>query len=190
MAVIAQDTTLDGVKLVQPRRFGDDRGYFSEVFKDVDLAEALGFAPSFVQDNESLSAKTGTLRGLHYQLGEFAQAKLVRVASGAVIDVAVDIRKSSPSFGSHVAVKLTAEEGNQLWIPAGFAHGFLTLTDNTIVNYKTTNYYNADSDRSMSWSDSELAVDWGGSVDASLLSEKDANAPSFSELSEKGEVFE
>ncbi len=189
MAVTVQDTALDGVKVVQPRRFADDRGYFSEVFVARDLTEGLGFAPNFVQDNESMSAKTGTLRGLHYQLGDHAQAKLVRVASGAVIDVAVDIRESSPSFGKHVAVKLSSEEGNQLWIPEGFAHGFLTLEDNTLVSYKTTNYYNAESDRSMSWSDDDLAVDWQEFVDSSLLSAKDAAAPSFSELVEKGEVF-
>lgn len=189
MAIAIEDTRLAGVKIVQPRRFGDDRGYFAEVFKEAALGEALGFLPDFVQDNESMSAKVGTLRGLHYQLGDSVQAKLVRVASGAVIDVAVDIRKSSPNFGTYVAVKLTSEVGNQLWIPEGFAHGFLTLTANTVVNYKTTNYYDAASDRSMNWADPDLAIDWSASVDEDLLSDKDRSAPSFAELTEKGDVF-
>ena len=174
-------TGLEGVIEVRPRRFGDQRGWFSEVYKRDEFADG-GIADDFVQDNESFSAPAGTLRGLHYQLQPYAQAKLVRVLRGSVLDVAVDIRRSSPTFGRHVTVTLTAADGNQLYVPTGFAHGFLTLENDVHVAYKVSARYAPETERAIRWDDPELAIDWprpGGA--APVLSDKDAAAPILAE---------
>jgi len=173
-------TRLPEVKLITPRRFGDDRGYFSETWNAARLAEA-GLAIPFVQDNESLSAKAGTLRGLHYQAPPFAQTKLVRVARGAVLDVAVDARRGSPTYGAWVAEELSAATGAQLLVPRGFLHGFLTLTDETLVIYKVDNPYDATSDGSVAWDSPELGITWGIDPGEVVLSGKDQAAPRFAD---------
>jgi len=180
MAKIEQ-TALDGVLLVTPRRFGDDRGYFSETYNKRVFEEA-GLAADFIQDNQSFSRTKGTVRGLHYQAPPYAQAKLVRVVQGAVMDIAVDARKGSPSFGKHVSAVLSADNGAQLFVPEGFLHGFATLEADTLVIYKVNNYYNADADGSVRWNDPDLGLDWGiGDIEATL-SQKDAAAPSWSKF--------
>jgi dTDP-4-dehydrorhamnose 3,5-epimerase len=179
---------LGGAQLIEVRRFGDDRGYFSETF-NAKTAAGLGVVDDFVQDNESLSATAGTIRGLHYQVSPHAQGKLVRVVVGAVIDVVVDIRAGSPTFGDHAMVRLDGINGLQLWIPPGFAHGFCSLESNMVMAYKVTDFYNAEADRSMQWNDSELGIIWPGIADPSSLSAKDSEAPTFAELRAKGELF-
>ncbi|MDH4414445.1 MAG: dTDP-4-dehydrorhamnose 3,5-epimerase [Rhizobium sp.] len=176
---------LDGVLTVSPQRFGDDRGYFAETFRrDLFSQNAGDF--TFVQDNQSLSADKGTIRGLHFQLAPKAQGKLVRCVSGAVFDVAVDLRSGSPTFGRHVSVELSAENGMQLWVPPGFAHGFCTLTENTIVAYKVTDYYSAAHDRGVLWDDPELAIQWPVDGASVRTSDKDSRQPRLAQL---GEVF-
>jgi len=171
-----RSTVLPEVKILTPRRFGDARGYFSETWSAARMREAgLDFA--FIQDNESLSATQGTLRGLHYQAPPFAQAKLVRVGQGAILDVAVDARRGSPTFGRWVAETLSAENGAQLLVPRGFLHGFVTLTPDTLVIYKVDNVYDAASDGSVAWDDADLGVDWG--VAEPVISDKDRKAPAF-----------
>jgi dTDP-4-dehydrorhamnose 3,5-epimerase len=169
-------TSLEGVVEVVPAKFGDDRGFFSETY-NFNFLSMSGININFVQDNHSLSRHKGVLRGLHYQLPPFAQDKLVRVLRGSVLDVAIDIRLNSPSYGSWVAVVLSAEKGNQLLIPKGFAHGFLTLEDNTEFFYKVSDYYSAEHDRSISYADPEIGIDWGIDPSNLILSEKDKNAP-------------
>ena len=169
---------LDGVVVVTPARHGDARGYFSETWNRRRLAEA-GIDASFVQDNESLSATPGTVRGLHYQAPPAAQAKLVRVIAGAIRDVVVDVRAGSPGFGQWVAVELSAEAGNQLFVPRGFLHGFVTLTPDVLVQYKVDNFYDAAADGSVAWNDPDLGIDWGIAPDAAVVSAKDAAAPAF-----------
>lgn len=175
------ETAIAGVKLIQPRRHADARGFFSEVFRK-DLLERHGVAADFVQDNQSLSREAGTVRGLHFQVPPFAQAKLVRVVAGAAIDVAVDIRRGSPSFGQHVAVRLSAEDGNQIFIPEGFAHGFCTLEPDTELFYKVTRYYSAEHDRGLRWNDPALAIDWPVAPGEARLSERDLRHPGLSDL--------
>lgn len=170
-----------GPVLVTPRRFGDHRGFFLETYSARDFA-ALGIPDVFVQDNHSLSAKPGTVRGLHFQLPPHAQAKLVRVLRGAILDIAVDIRRSSPSFGQHVAVELTAENAQQLFIPAGFAHGFCTLSPDTEVAYKVTDLYAPECDRGIAWNDPDLALPWPFDATAVQLSDKDRRAPRLRDL--------
>ena len=160
--------------LIQPTRFGDDRGWFSETYNRDRLAN-LGFNQVFVQDNLSFSAHKGTLRGLHYQSPPMAQGKLVQVLTGAIVDVAVDIREGSPSYGQHINVELTADTGRQLWVPPGFLHGFVTLEDSTRVAYKVTAPYSKDHDGSIAWNDPAFNIDWG--TDAPILSDKDKIAP-------------
>ena len=169
------------VKRVTPARFGDARGYFSETYNAKAFGKA-GIDCTFVQDNESLSAQKGTLRGLHYQAPPFAQAKLVRVLKGAILDVAVDARKGSPSFGKWVSAELSAENGAQLFVPAGFLHGFLTLEPDTYVAYKVDNYYDKASDGAVKWDDPDLAIDWGENVSNVTTSDKDASAQSWQEF--------
>ena len=170
-------TEIRDVVEVRPKRFGDHRGWFSEVYKRGVLADA-GIEIDFLQDNESLSATPGTLRGLHYQLHPAAQDKLVRVLRGSILDVAVDIRRGSPTFGHHVSRTLTADEGNQLLVPVGFAHGFLTLEADVHVAYKVSAPYAPDAERAIRWDDPTLAIDWADVGGASpTLSEKDAVAP-------------
>jgi dTDP-4-dehydrorhamnose 3,5-epimerase len=168
------ETDLPEVRILRPRRYGDARGYFADTW-NADRMAAAGLAYGFCQDNESLSAAAGTLRGLHYQAPPFAQAKLVRVVRGAVLDVAVDARRGSPRFGRWVSARLTAEGGEQILVPRGFLHGFVTLEPGTLVIYKVDARYDAASDGSVAWDDPDLAIDWG--VDAPVLSEKDAKAP-------------
>lgn len=173
-------TDLPEVKVLTPRRFGDPRGYFAETWNAGRMA-AAGLSTQFVQDNESLSARPGTLRGLHYQSPPFAQAKLVRVARGAVRDVAVDARRGSPTYGRWVAEVLSAETGAQLLVPRGFLHGFVTLEPDTLVLYKVDNGYDAASDGSVLWNGAGLDIDWGVGPSEVTLSDKDRAAPAFAE---------
>ena len=168
------ETSLPDVYILEPKVFGDHRGWFMESWSQRKMEDA-GLFYTFVQDNQSYSSKKGTLRGLHFQNGEASQAKLVRCAKGAVLDVAVDLRKGSPTYKKWVAVELSAENKRQLLIPRGFAHGFLTLTDDVEFMYKADNYYNQPAERSILWSDPELGIDWG--VEEPVLAEKDGKAP-------------
>ena len=181
MNVIA--TAIPDVLIFEPKIFGDARGFFMESFNQKIFDEAVGRHVEFVQDNHSRSSK-GVLRGLHYQIQQ-PQGKLVRVAGGAVFDVAVDIRKSSPTFGKWVGVELTAENQRQLWVPEGFAHGFLVLSETADFLYKTTNYYAPAHERSIRWNDSSIAIEWPISNLAPALSQKDAKGQELSEA----EVF-
>jgi len=173
-------TAIADVKVLEPTRHGDRRGYFAEVYNHKLLAGA-GIDVAFVQDNQSLSAQRGVVRGLHYQLPPFSQAKLVRVLRGRILDVAVDIRKSSPTFGEHVTVELSAENFRQVFVPAGFAHGFVTLEDDTELFYKVSNYYAPDHERGVQWNDPDLAIDWPGDHATAILSDKDAKLPPLSQ---------
>jgi dTDP-4-dehydrorhamnose 3,5-epimerase len=173
----AIQTAIPEVIIFEPKVFGDERGFFLESFNQKIFEEATGLKRDFVQDNHSKSSK-GVLRGLHYQLPPMAQGKLVRVVQGEVFDVAVDIRKSSPTFGQWVGVHLSAENKRQLWIPEGFAHGFLTLSDTAEFLYKTTNYYSPADEGSIVWRDSDLAIAWPETGEI-LVSAKDQVAPSF-----------
>lgn len=179
------NTILEGVKIVVPKVFFDDRGYFFESFNDKEFREKV-CDTTFVQDNQSKSCK-GTLRGLHWQAPPFAQSKLVRVTKGSVIDVAVDIRVGSPTFGKHVAVELTDENNLQLFIPRGFAHGFIALTDNVIFQYKCDNLYNKESERAVRWD----SINWDlekYNIETPLLSDKDKVHKLLSEIN-KNELF-
>lgn len=169
------------VKRIIPARFRDDRGYFSEIYNRRRLAE-LGIEADFCQDNHSLSTAEGTLRGLHFQAPPFAQAKLVRVLRGAILDVAVDAREGSPTFGRHVSTELSAENGAQLFVPAGFLHGFVTRAPDTEVAYKVNAHYDRTSEGSVLWNDPDLAIDWGIPSDAVILSGKDAIAPIWADF--------
>ena len=173
-------TDIEGVWIIEPRVFGDHRGYFFESFSLRDFEEHAG-PVAFVQDNESFSAKKGVLRGLHFQKGDKAQAKLLRVVQGSVLDVAVDIRPGSPTFGKSVKVVLSGENKRQFFIPRGFAHGFLVLEDNTIFQYKCDDFYAPEAEGSYRWNDPAFAIDWGISPDEVILSEKDARAPFYEE---------
>jgi len=163
---------IEGLLLITPRVFEDDRGYFFESFNQESFEKAVGEAVVFCQDNESYSHKN-VLRGLHFQKSPFAQGKLVRVSRGAVLDVAVDIRKESATYGQSQKVLLTAENKQQFWIPAGFAHGFIALEDDTVFNYKCTNYYHKESEGGLNWNDPILNIDWGNDG-SPLLSQKDS----------------
>ena len=175
---------LDGVLEISPRKFGDDRGFFSETYNAKSFAGA-GIDLKFVQDNHFYSAAKGVVRGLHYQLPPFAQDKLVRVIRGTILDVAVDIRKRSPTFGKWVALEVSADKWNQILVPKGFAHGFMTLADNTEVIYKVTNYYSPEHDRSIRFDDPAIGIDWPLPSSGVQLSEKDQKAPLFADA----EVF-
>jgi dTDP-4-dehydrorhamnose 3,5-epimerase len=172
---------LDGVIEITPVRYGDDRGFFSETWNR-HTWEAVGIAIDFVQDNQSLSAASGTLRGLHFQLPPRAQTKLVRVLTGAIFDVAVDIRKGSPTFGRWVFVELSREKWNQLLVPAGFAHGFVTLVPNTEVAYKVSDTYSPEHERVIRFDDPALGIAWPQSLQPYQLSTKDRAAPLLSEI--------
>jgi dTDP-4-dehydrorhamnose 3,5-epimerase len=172
-------TKLKGLLIIEPRVFGDERGFFFESFNEKAFAEATGVTPNFVQDNHSKSAK-GVLRGLHYQLPPKAQGKLVRVVQGEVFDVAVDIRKSSPTYGQWVGEVLSAENKKQLWIPPGFAHGFLTLSDTAEFLYNTTDYWSPEHERAIIWNDATLSIDWPLNGLVPQLADKDAAAVAFS----------
>ena len=171
-------TELSGLLIIDPKVFGDDRGYFFESF-NAEVFASAGLIADFVQDNESRSVK-GVLRGLHFQEPPFEQGKLVRVVRGAVMDVSVDIRKDSPTYGKWTAFELSEQNKRMLWIPPGFAHGFVTLEDDTVFIYKCTNVYNRESESSILWNDPELSIDWG--IENPIISEKDSKAPLFREL--------
>ena len=164
-------TKIEGVVIIEPRIFKDERGYFYESFSQREFEEKV-CRTTFVQDNQSKSSY-GVLRGLHFQKPPYSQSKLVRCIKGAVLDVAVDIRKGSPTFGKHVAVELSEENHRQLFIPRGFAHGFAVLTPEAVFQYKCDNYYNKESEGSVAWNDPQLAIDWRIPADEVLLSEKD-----------------
>jgi dTDP-4-dehydrorhamnose 3,5-epimerase len=164
------------VVLCEPSVFGDDRGYFAETFRQDELDDFLGFSIPFCQDNESKSS-FGVLRGLHYQLPPFAQTKLVRVIKGRVLDVSLDIRKGSPTFGQHVAVELTEENKKQVLIPKGFAHGFVVLSKEAIFAYKVDNYYSPESDRGLAFNDATIGVNWQLDIEQLKLSDKDTKQP-------------
>jgi len=167
--MITEKTFIEGLLVIKPKVFEDARGYFFESFNEHLLAEA-GIKDKFVQDNQSLSQKN-VLRGLHFQSPPYTQGKLVRVIKGAVLDVVVDIRKKSPTYGKHFAVELNEQNKIMFWVPGGFAHGFTTLQDNTIFHYKCTRYYNKESEGSILYNDPDLGIDWG--ISSPLLSEKD-----------------
>lgn len=182
-------TSIPDVVIIEPTVHGDSRGYFVETFVSNKLEEFLGFKINFCQDNESKSSK-GVLRGLHYQLPPHAQTKLVRVISGRVLDVAVDIRKDSPTFGQHVAVLLSAENKKQLLVPRGFAHGFVVLEDDTIFAYKVDNYYSPQCDRGIAFDDKNLDIDWILNHDELNLSAKDTKQPKLFDIKDDKEIFE
>ena len=169
-------TALPGVLILEPRVFGDERGFFFESFNQKAFDEAVGARVEFVQDNHSRSAR-GVLRGLHYQLPPHAQGKLVRVVRGSAFDVAVDIRRGSPTFGRWVGVTLDARDHKQMWIPPGFAHGFLALEDDTHFLYKTTDFYARECERSIVWSDPAIGIVWPDASRAPMVAAKDAAAP-------------
>lgn len=175
MMLEVSETALPEVKLLKPKRFGDDRGWFSEVWNAARFRDA-GIDLEFVQDNHSYSAQAGTLRGLHYQSPPRAQAKIVRCVRGAILDVAVDARRGSPTYGRWVAEELTAESGLQILVPAGFLHGFVTMKPDTEVEYKVSDFYDAECDGSVRWD--SLGIDWQ-LASPPLLSDKDADAPAF-----------
>jgi dTDP-4-dehydrorhamnose 3,5-epimerase len=179
-------TAIPDVVIIEPKVHGDSRGYFVETFVSNKLEEFLGYQINFCQDNESKSSK-GVLRGLHYQLPPHAQTKLVRVISGRVLDVAVDIRKNSPTFGKYVAVELSGENKKQLLIPRGFAHGFVVLEDDTVFAYKVDNYYSPQCDRGIAFDDKNLNIDWILNHNELNLSAKDIKQP---KLNETNDLFE
>lgn len=178
------DTKIADVKIIEPKVFGDERGFFFESFNQKIFEKATGLNCDFVQDNHSKSSK-GVLRGLHYQLAPMAQGKLVRVVQGEVFDVAVDIRKSSPTFGQWVGEFLSAENGKQLWVPEGFAHGFITLSDTAEFLYKTTNYYSPEHERCIKWDDKNLNITWPENIKPQLSSKDLVGKSLF-----KAEVFD
>ncbi|AYJ79680.1 dTDP-4-dehydrorhamnose 3,5-epimerase [Aliarcobacter cryaerophilus ATCC 43158] len=182
-------TNIPDVVIIEPKVHGDSRGYFVETFVSNKLEEFLGYKINFCQDNESKSSK-GVLRGLHYQLPPHAQTKLVRVIKGRVLDVAVDIRRNSPTFGQHVAVLLSGENKKQLLIPRGFAHGFVVLEDDTIFAYKVDNYYSPECDRGIAFDDKNLNIDWLLNHDELNLSAKDTKQPKLFDIKYNKEIFE
>jgi dTDP-4-dehydrorhamnose 3,5-epimerase len=175
------DTAISGIKLLKPIQHVDARGALSEVFrKDLMSAGGMEFDP--VQENHILSTKPGTIRGLHFQVPPFAQAKLVRVTAGTIFDVAVDIRWGSPTYGRHIAVLISAAEGNQIFIPEGFAHGFCTINSNTEVSYKVNNYRSADHERGLLWNDAALGIRWPVSTETTIASHRDSRQPLLADL--------
>ncbi|MDR1181127.1 MAG: dTDP-4-dehydrorhamnose 3,5-epimerase [Bacteroidales bacterium] len=173
-----QKTPIEGLLILTPSIFTDDRGLFFESYNK-QLFSSLGLEATFVQDNQSVSHK-GVIRGLHLQAPPFAQGKLVRVVVGSVLDVAVDLRKTSPTFGKHFALKLDTKNNSFFWIPEGFAHGFIALENNTVFQYKVTNYYNKDSEMSIRWNDPLLNISWG--IESPIVSEKDKQSPLFEDF--------
>lgn len=179
--MISEPLYIESAVRIVPKRIGDDRGYFSEVFKSEWFRENVADV-TFVQDNQSLSVDVGTVRGLHFQLEPFAQGKLVSCIVGAIFDVAVDIRVGSPTYGQWVGVELSAENGEQLWIPPGFAHGFATLRPNSVIHYKVTAPYSAPHDRGLRWDDPALGIYWPIDKESAVLSPKDKVQPLLADL--------
>jgi dTDP-4-dehydrorhamnose 3,5-epimerase len=180
-AVKVEKLPIEGLLLITPAKFGDDRGFVSETYNARALEPYLG-SVAFVQDNHARSAQAGTIRGLHFQAPPAAQGKLVRVVRGRAFDVAVDVRHGSSTFGHHVGVELTADNWSQLWVPVGFAHGFCTLEQDTEVEYKLTHYYSPLDDRGLAWDDASLGIRWPIAVDKAILSPKDRAQPRLAEL--------
>jgi dTDP-4-dehydrorhamnose 3,5-epimerase len=176
-----QSLAIADVKIITPKKFGDERGYFSETYNKQALADA-GIEETFVQDNQSLSATRGTVRGLHFQIPPIAQAKLVRVLRGSILDVAVDLRRDSPSYGKYVSAVISAREGNQILVPVGFAHGFCTLEPDTEVFYKVSAPYSPAHDCGISWIDKDIAIDWPVTPADAVLSAKDLALPALADL--------
>lgn len=176
--MIVKETKLKGCFILEPKIFKDSRGYFFESFNQNTFNQLIGKNVNFIQDNESYSSK-GVLRGLHYQIGDHAQAKLVRVIKGSVLDIVVDIRKDSLTFGQHFSIELSEENKTQLFIPRGFAHGFIVLSDSTIFSYKCDNFYNKESEGGIIYNDDTLNIDWQLHEDDFLVSEKDLLLPKF-----------
>lgn len=180
--------TIDGLVHFTPVRRHDERGYFCEVYSRQELA-GIGVLVDFVQDNESMSKSAGTVRGLHFQAPPSAQGKLVRVISGAAVDVVVDLRSGSPTFGDHVATRLDRDGGNQLWIPPGFAHGFCTLEPDTLFAYKVTHPYDPIAERSLRWNDPDIGIEWPVTADDVTLSTSDEDAPFFADADDLSRLF-
>jgi dTDP-4-dehydrorhamnose 3,5-epimerase len=176
-----QSFPIDGIKLIRPRRIADARGYFAATYVRSEFV-AAGIDHEFVQDNESRSRTTATIRGLHFQIRPFAQTKLVRVLRGRILDAVVDLRRSSPSYGKHLAIELSEAAGEQLLVPAGFAHGFCTLEPETMVLYKVDNVYSAEHDRGVYWADASLGIEWPVAAVDAVVSERDRGLPKFREL--------
>jgi dTDP-4-dehydrorhamnose 3,5-epimerase len=172
---------LAGPLEIVPRKIEDERGYFSETFRLAAFAELAG-SVEFVQDNQSLSVRPGTIRGIHFQTLPFAQGKLVRCLAGRVMDDAVDLRHGSPDYSRWISVTLTPEDNNQLWVPVGFGHAFCTLEPNSVISYRVTNYYSPQNDRGLAWDDPHIAIDWPALADPDTLSAKDRNQPSLTDL--------
>lgn len=170
------ETAIPDIRVLVPKKIGDNRGFFSEVYSRKALA-AVGITDQFVQDNHSLSAEKGVVRGLHYQLPPSGQVKLVRVVHGAILDVVVDVRRASPTFGKHVAVELSADNWKQIYVPVGFAHGFVTLEPRTQVLYKVTSDYSPEHERAIRWNDPALGIDWGVDEASATLSPRDRTHP-------------
>lgn len=176
-----ENLAIPDVKVITPRVFSDSRGYFTETYTKNKFDDAVS-GLNFVQDNESFSSHKYTVRGLHYQAPPFGQDKLVRVLQGRILDVVVDVRKGSPTYGQHVSAELSAQNHKQLLCPIGFLHAFMTLEENTLVAYKVTNFYDGDSDGGVFWASEELGIDWPVGPDQAHLSDKDIKAPKFSEF--------
>jgi dTDP-4-dehydrorhamnose 3,5-epimerase len=181
MNTLVEPLAIPAVKLLRPRKHGDARGFFSETYSRRTLS-AAGIDLDFVQDNHAFSGQPGTVRGLHFQIPPFAQGKLVRVARGAILDVAVDLRRGSPTYGQWCSTVISAEGWNQIFLPIGFAHGLLTLEPNTEVLYKVSNYYSPESDKGLRWNDPALGIDWGIDEADAILSDKDRSQPLLAEL--------
>lgn len=179
--MIVEPLAIPDVKVIRPQKHGDARGFFSETYSCRDLART-GIDIAFVQDNHAFSAEQGTVRGLHFQTAPYAQHKLVRVVRGAILDVAVDLRTGSPTYGQHVTAVISAEEWNQILVPIGFAHGLVTLEPNTEVLYKVSDYYAPEHDKGLLWNDPALGIDWPVDEAQALLSEKDKRQPLLAEL--------
>jgi dTDP-4-dehydrorhamnose 3,5-epimerase len=181
MKLAIRPLALPEIKLISAPRFADPRGYFAETYVRRDFT-AVGIPHEFVQDNESLSSMPGTVRGLHFQIPPFAQAKLIRVLTGRIFDACIDLRRSSPRYGRHTTVELSAESGDQLFVPIGFAHGFCTLEPDTTVLYKVDAVYSAEHERGIDWSDPALAIPWPVGKDRAILSAKDVALPRLADL--------
>lgn len=179
--MLVETTAIPGVLVVTPKKFGDERGFFSETFRASALA-AYGVTHGWAQDNQSMSRKRGVVRGMHFQAPPRAQAKLLRVVHGTILDVAVDIRKGSPTYGQHVAVELSADNWKQLYLPQGMAHGFCTLTERADVLYKTSDEYAPDTEGGLLWNDPALGISWQIAPDEALVNARDANWPTLADL--------
>ena len=176
-----QSLGLEGPLVLRPRKIEDERGYFSEIFRLEEFVAHAG-PVEFVQDNQSLSVRSGTIRGIHFQSNPAAQGKLVRCLAGKLLDVAIDLRSGSPTYGRWVSAVLSPEENNQLWVPVGFGHAFCTLEPNSVIGYRVTSYYSPENDKGLAWDDPEVAIDWPDIADPETLSAKDRKQPRLSEL--------